>query len=181
MQKGFMYLVVVMDWFSRRTLAWRLSNTLTTGFCIEALHAAFAAFGAPEIFNTDQGSQFTSAEFQKSLTDKNVRISMDGRRRALDNVFIERFWRSVKYEDIYLNCYVDGHGLYKGLKLYFDYYDHRRSHQGLYGYTPAEVYNTPAGYLLRKNRALLPMEIAAVGSADCGTTRAPLLTASRLP
>jgi len=141
MEKGFMYLVAVMDWFSRRTLAWRLSNTLTTDFCIDALDASFAAFGAPEIFNTDQGSQFTSADFQKRLAGQNVRISMDGRRRALDNVFIERLWRSVKYEDVYLHCYAGGHALFTGLTRYFEYYNHRRSHQGLNGHTPVEVYN----------------------------------------
>lgn len=141
MQKGFMYLVAVMDWFSRRALAWQISNTLATDFCLEALDAAFAGFGAPEIFNTDQGSQFTSADFQKRLTDHGVRSSMDGRRRALDNVFIERLWRSVKYEDVYLRCYPDGRALHAGLGIYFDYYDNRRSHQGLAGRTPAEVYN----------------------------------------
>jgi len=143
MQKGFMYLVAVMDWFSRRTLAWQLSNTLATDFCLEVLDAAFAAFGTPEIFNTDQGSQFTSTDFQERLTGRRVRISMDGRRRALDNVFIERLWRSVKYEDVYLRCYAEGHALHAGLGRYFDYYNHRRCHQGLGGQTPAEVYNAP--------------------------------------
>jgi putative transposase len=141
LEKGYMYLVAVMDWFSRRALAWRLSNTLTTDFCIEALDASLAAFGAPEIFNTDQGSQFTSAAFQDRLTSQNIRISMDGRRRALDNVMIERLWRSVKYEDVYLKCYTGGQALFKGLARYFDYYNHRRSHQGLAGQTPVEAYN----------------------------------------
>ena len=144
MQKGFMYLVAVMDWFSRRILSWRISNSLAADFCLEAIDAAFAVFGTPEIFNTDQGSQFTCDDFQKRLTSHGVRISMDGRRRALDNVFIERLWRSVKYEDVYLHCYGDGHGLFAGLKRYFDYYDNRRFHQGLDGRTPVEVYNAVA-------------------------------------
>ena len=141
MQKGFMYLVAVMDWFSRFLLGWQISNTLATDFCLDALDTSFARYGAPEIFNTDQGSQFTSADFQERLAGRRVRISMDGRRRALDNVFIERLWRSVKYEDVYLRCYAEGHALFAGLGTYFDYYNHRRSHQGLGGHTPAEVYH----------------------------------------
>lgn len=141
MQKGFMYLVAIMDWFSRRVLAWQISNTLDAGFCLDALDGAFAAFGSSDIFNTDQGSQFTSADFQQRLLERGVRISMDGRRRAIDNVMIERLWRSVKYEDVYLHCYADGQALYRGLDRYFDYYNNRRSHQGLGGLTPVEVYH----------------------------------------
>jgi len=144
MRKGFMYLVAVMDWYSRRILAWELSNTLATGFCTDALDVAFSRFGTPEIFNTDQGSQFTSSEFQDRLVDHSVRSSMDGRRRALDNVFIERLWRSVKYEDVYLRCYENGAELCSGLKTYFGYYNHRRSHQNLGGFTPNEVYHETA-------------------------------------
>lgn len=138
---GFMYLVAVMDWYSRRVLSWGLSNTLEAGFCVDALDSALKMFGAPEIFNTDQGSQFTGSLFQDKLTEHGIRPSMDGRRRALDNVFIERLWRSVKHEDIYLNCYENGHKLYMGLKTYFTYYNECRSHQGLGGLTPLEVYN----------------------------------------
>jgi putative transposase len=141
MRAGFMYLVAVMDWYSRRVLAWELSNTLEAGFCTDALDAAFAAFGTPEIFNTDQGSQFTGASFQGRLAGRGVRPSMDGRRRALDNVFIERLWRSVKYEDVYLRCYENGGTLWPGLKTYFGYYNHRRPHQGLGGRTPNEAYD----------------------------------------
>ena len=141
MAKGFMYLVAILDWFSRFLLAWQLANTLAADFCLDALDVARARFDAPEIFNTDQGSQFTSAAFQERLRDDHVRISMDGRRRALDNVIIERFWRSVKYEDVYLRGYDQGHALYDGLGRYFDYYNHRRSHQALDGRTPAEVYH----------------------------------------
>ncbi len=138
---GFMYLVVVMDWYSRRVLTWGLSNTLEASFCVDALGGALEAFGTPDIFNTDQGSQYTGATFQGRLSECGVRASMDGRRRALDNVFVERLWRSVKYEDIYLNCYEGGTDLYSGLKTYFGYYNERRSHQGLGGRTPLEVYN----------------------------------------
>jgi putative transposase len=141
MQTGFMYLTAVMDWYSRRVLAWELSNTLDARFCTDALDAAFARFGKPDIFNTDQGSQFTGAAFQNRLAALGVRPSMDGRRRALDNVFIERLWRSVKYEDIYIRCYENGGTLWPGLKTYFGYYNHRRSHQSLGGQTPDEVYH----------------------------------------
>ena len=140
MYKGFMYLVAVIDWCSRRVLSWELSNTLSTQFCVDALDMAFNKFGVPEIFNTDQGSQFTSAMFQERLTANGVRPSMDGRRRALDNVFIERLWRSVKYEDIYINCYGNGIELFNGLKVYFDYYNYDRPHQGMDGKIPDEVY-----------------------------------------
>ncbi len=140
MEKGFMYLVAVMDWYSRYVLTWELSNTLSAQFCVAALEEAFVRFGVPEIFNTDQGSQFTCSLFQDKLADQGVKPSMDGRGRALDNVFIERLWRSVKYEDIYLNCYENGTDLFEGLNGYFDYYNNRRSHQGLKGRTPVEVY-----------------------------------------
>jgi len=141
MRAGFMYLVAVMDWYSRFVLAWELSNTLEADFCTDALDTAFAAFGTPDIFNTDQGAQFTSASFQGRLAGRGVRPSMDGRRRALDNVFIERLWRSVKYEDVYLRCYESGATLWPGLKTYFGYYNQRRPHQGLGGRTPNEVYD----------------------------------------
>src|SRR5512144_3428266 len=108
MARGFVYLAAVVDWFSRRVLAWRLSITLEVEFCLEAVEDALARFGRPEIFNTDQGSQFTSAAFTGRLADADIRISMDGRGRWLDNVFIERLWRSLKYEDVYLKGYVDG-------------------------------------------------------------------------
>ena len=137
---GFMYLVAVMDWHSRFVLSWRLSNTLDTEFCLAALDDALTTYGRPEIFNTDQGAQFTSHDFTSRLTENQIAISMDGRGRALDNVFIERLWRSVKYEDIYLKDYESGADLYYGLERYFDFYDHHRIHQALDYRTPHEVF-----------------------------------------
>lgn len=137
---GFAYLVAVMDWYSRRVLSWRLSNTLETGFCVEALEEAIELFGTPEIFNSDQGSQFTSDSFTSRLIAKEVRISMDGRGRAYDNIFIERLWRSVKYEDIYLHQYQNIPECKTGLDKYFKDYDTDRRHQSLAYKTPQEVY-----------------------------------------
>ena len=139
MQRGFMYLVAVMDWFSRYVIAWDVSNSMESGFCVAALKRALKQ-ARPGIFNTDQGSQFTSEEFTGTLSKANVRISMDGRGRALDNVFIERLWRSVKYEDIYLRDYPDGHALHAGLTRYFRFYNHERPHSGLANQTPASCY-----------------------------------------
>ena len=139
MARGFMYLVAVMDWHSRYVLSWRVSNTLDSSFCVEALEAAFSR-GRPEIFNTDQGSQFTSQAFTEVLKDQQVAISMDGRGRALDNVFIERLWRSVKYEEVYLKDYATIADLMESLEAYFDFYDYRRKHQGLSYQTPWEVF-----------------------------------------
>jgi putative transposase len=138
-QGGFFYLVAVMDWFSRYVIAWELSNSIETGFCVQALKLALAG-GTPEIFNTDQGSQFTSDAFTKTLLDARVQISMDGRGRALDNVFIERLWRSVKYEDVYLRDYTDGRALHAGLSRYLHFYNHERRHSSLGKQTPASVY-----------------------------------------
>lgn len=142
MPNGFMYLAAVMDWASRFVLSWELSNTLAAVFCQDALDAAFATFDPPEVFNSDQGAQYTCEAFQQRLAARNVLISMDGRGRALDNVFVERLWRSVKYEDVYLNCYDNARDLRAGLRRYFRYYCHERPHQGLGGRTPAEVYGT---------------------------------------
>jgi putative transposase len=149
LRQGFMYLVAVMDWYSRYVLAWELSNSLDSSFCVEAVRAALAG-RRPEIFNTDQGTQFTAQAFVEVLTSAGVRISMDGRGRALDNVFIERLWRSVKYEDIYLRDYETVPDLYRGLIRYFRYYNAERPHQALGYRTPAEVYrgspdNGPSG------------------------------------
>lgn len=140
MWRGFMYLVCVLDWYSRYVVSWRLSNTLDVSFCTDALEEALAQ-GRPEIFNTDQGSQFTSPQFTSRLADASVRISMDGRGRALDNVFVERLWRSVKYEDLYLKEYTDGHTLHEGLSAYFAFYNHERFHQSLNYLTPAQVHH----------------------------------------
>ena len=141
MPHGYLYLVAVMDWYSRFVLSWRLSNSMDVSFCIEALDAAFE-FGQPEIFNSDQGSQFTSSSFTERLLSRGIQISMDGKGRALDNVFIERLWRSVKYEDVYLKAYLTGADCYKGLSEYFTFYCHHRPHQSLDNRTPWDVFNT---------------------------------------
>jgi putative transposase len=136
---GFMYLVAVMDWYSRYVLSWQLSNSLEGSFCVEALDAALAC-GRPEIFNTDQGAQFTSQAFTSRLEAHGVAVSMDGRGRALDNVFVERLWRSVKYEDIYLRDYATPPELRRGLDRYFAFYGRERLHQALDYLTPWEAY-----------------------------------------
>jgi putative transposase len=140
MAKGFCYLVAVMDWASRRVLAWRLSNTLDPSFCTEALEEALNNFGLPEIFNTDQGSQFTSEAFTGVLNARGVRISMDGKRRWMDNVFIERLWKSVKYEEVYLKAYSSIAEARRELGVYFEFYNRTRPHQGLDNRTPDVVY-----------------------------------------
>jgi len=140
MAKGFSYLVAVMDWASRKVLSWRVSNTITSDFCVEALQEALLKFGRPEIFNTDQGSQFTSKDFTDVLKDNQIAISMDGKGRWMDNVFVERLWRSVKYENIYLRAYDSIPELRSGLKEYFSFYNSQRTHQSLANHTPDEVY-----------------------------------------
>jgi putative transposase len=140
MARGFGYLVAIIDWFSRRVLAWRLSNSLDTGFCIEALHEALAKFGRPEIFNTDQGAQFTSDDFTRILLDGEIKVSMDGKGRCIDNIFVERLWRSLKYEEIYLNAYDDLAQARKAIDKYMDFFNHRRQHQSLGYQTPDAVY-----------------------------------------
>jgi len=141
MKTGFMYLVAIIDWYSRYILTWRLSNTLDGDFCLAALQRALAS-GQPEIFNTDQGSQFTAQAFTQPLLAAHIRISMDGRGRALDNIFIERFWRTIKYEDIYLKDYDTVRTLEMGLTEYFQFYNHERLHQSLGYRPPAEIYNS---------------------------------------
>jgi putative transposase len=140
MAHGFLYLVAILDVASRKVLAFRLSNTLTADFCVEALQDALTKFDAPQIFNTDQGSQFTSEEWIKVLDEAGVAISMDGKGRWIDNVFIERLWRSVKYEEVYLHGYANGTEARAGLTSYFSFYNARRSHQALEYRTPDEVY-----------------------------------------
>ena len=139
MLRGFMYLVAVIDWYSRYVLAWQLSNTLDGRFCLEALERALAQ-GEPDIFNTDQGAQFTALAFTSRLEAAGIRISMDGRGRALDNVFVERLWRTVKYEHVYLHEYARVPELEKGLHEYFSFYNHELLHQGLSYQTPVEVH-----------------------------------------
>ena len=140
MAKGFMYLVAIMDWHSRRVLSWRVSNTLDADFCVEALEEALARHGRPEIFNTDQGAQFTSEAFTRVLKRHEVAISMDGKGRWVDNVFVERLWRSVKYEDVYLRAYETPAQLRAGLARYFEFYNARRRHSALDRRTPDAVY-----------------------------------------
>lgn len=149
MERGFMYLVAIMDWYSRTVLSWRLSNTLEAEFCVSALEEALRR-GKPEIFNTDQGSQFTSREFTGVLQENQIAISMDGRGRALDNVFIERLWWSVKYEEIYLKAYGTVADLNEGLERYFEFYDHRRKHQALANRTPYEVFQASLASTARR-------------------------------
>jgi putative transposase len=139
MPRGYMYLTAVLDWFSRYVLSWEVSNTLDVGFCLSALDEALAQ-DAPEIFNNDQGAQFTSLAFTGRLESAEVRVSMDGRGRALDSAFVERLWRTVKYEDLYLKDYEDGHALRDGLHAYFTFYNHERPHQSLDYFAPAQVH-----------------------------------------
>jgi putative transposase len=143
--RGFVYLVAVMDWYSRKVLSWQLSNTLDGGFCVECLEKALQTFGTPEIFNTDQGCQFTADAFTGVLRAHGIRISMDGRGRALDNIFVERLWRSVKHEDVYLKGYATVPEVQMGLKEYFVFYNTVRTHQSLDYSTPDVVYRTASG------------------------------------
>ena len=140
MARGFCYLVAIMDWFSRKVLAWKLSNTLDSSFCVEALEEAIDNYGCPEIFNTDQGSQFTAEVFTDTLQSNNIAISMDGKGRWMDNVFIERLWKSVKYEDVYLKSYGSMTEARRGLFQYFKFYNEKRWHQNFDRKTPNVVY-----------------------------------------
>jgi len=140
MAKGYMYLVAIMDWATRKVLSWRLSNTLDSGFCVEALNEALSKYGSPEIFNTDQGSQFTSEAFTSILKDRNIRISTDGKGRCLDNIFIERLWRTLKYERLYLMTFDSGIELFQELSSWFLWYNRVRPHKAHNKRTPDEVY-----------------------------------------
>jgi len=140
MEQGFMYLVAIMDWHSRKVLSWRVSNTMDSDFCVSALKEAIQNYGRPEIFNTDQGSQFTSESFTKVLKDNDIKISMDGRGRFQDNIFIERLWWTLKYHYFYLRTFENGSKLRNGLKSWFQYYNRERFHQSLENWTPNEIY-----------------------------------------
>jgi putative transposase len=140
MAKGFVYLVAVMDWYSRKVLSWRMSNTLDADFCVAALKEALWKYGTPEIFNTDQGCQFTSEDFTQALEDADIRISMDGKGRWMDNVFIERLWRSLKYEEVYLTAYNTIPQAREGIRHWMEFYNQRRKHQALDRKTPNTVY-----------------------------------------
>ena len=145
MRRGFLYLVAIMDWASRRVLAWRLSNTMDADFCIEALEEAMARHGRPEIFNTDQGGQFTTPRFTDILTNAGVKVSMDGKGRWMDNVFIERLWRSLKYECVYLLAFDTGSEARAGIGKWVTYYNVERPHSGLGGRTPLEAHGGNEG------------------------------------
>lgn len=143
--KGFAYLVAVIDWYSRKVLSWRLSNSMDVAFCLDCLEDALRTHGKPEIFNSDQGSQFTSMAFTDILKREGIRISMDGRGRALDNIFVERLWRTVKYEDVYLKGYAEMDELILGLTEYFSFYNRERPHQSLAYRTPEKVHMSAKG------------------------------------
>lgn len=160
--RGFLYVVAIMDWASRAVLSWRLSNTMDSTFCVEALEEALARFGRPEIFNTDQGSQFTGAAFTGVLLRAGVRISMDGRGRWLDNVFIERLWRSLKYEDVYLKGYSDGREARAGIGTWIAFYNERRPHQALADRPPMAVWRAAA----RRDGAAVDMTLVLRTSLD---------------
>jgi putative transposase len=166
MTKGFVYLTAIIDWYSRYVLSWRLSNTLDSHFCVEALKEALEQ-GCPEIFNTDQGVQYTSSEFVSVLLDANVQISMDGKGRALDNVFVERLWRTVKHEHIYLHEYATVKELSAGLRKFFEFYNNERLHQSLGYLTPQEVHQKKLG-----SRHLSDNSVTyhAIERMSCGTS-----------
>jgi putative transposase len=155
-RRGFLYLVAVMDWASRRVLAWRLSNTMDAAFCVEALTAALDTYGKPEIFNTDQGSQFTSFDFTGALKEAGIRISMDGRGRCMDNIFIERLWRSLKYEAVHLHELTDGFHAERVIAAWIDFYNAERPHSALGGRTPAEAYGARRPVDMMDKAAALP-------------------------
>ena len=141
MKKGFLYLVAIIDWYSRKVLSWRLSNSMDVSFCLEALEEAIMRYGKPNIFNTDQGSQFTSFEFTNTLKEAGIRISMDGKGCWVDNVLIERLWRSLKYECIYLHVFETGSEVRRGINKWMQHYNDDRPHSSLDGATPNEVYS----------------------------------------
>jgi len=163
---GFVYLVAVMDWRSRHVLSWEVSTTMDDSFCVSALERALRLYGKPEIFNTDQGAQFTGTAFTDTLKNAGIRISMDGKGRALDNMFIERLWRSVKYEEVYLNEYDSVDALRRSLKRYFHFYNLERPHQSFDGATPAEVYY---GRPTRESCALVDESCGPVRAETCGS------------
>lgn len=170
MARGFLYLVAIMDWASRAVLSWRLSNTLDADFCVRALDEALARFGRPEIFNTDQGSQFTSSAFTGRLSAAGIRISMDGRGRWLDNVFIERLWRSLKYEEVYLKGYADAREARAGIACWFSFYNRTRPHQALADRTPMAVWRAAMTGHLPENAVDMTLPPPAGSLDDAGAS-----------
>jgi putative transposase len=171
LERGFVYLVAVIDWYSRKVLSWRLSNSMDPSFAVNCLEDALRRYGRPEIFNSDQGSQFTSKAFTDVLKREDVTISMDGRGRAFDNIFVERLWRSVKYEDIYLKGYARVAELMTGLRDYFSFYNDERPHQALAYLTPDQVYSSGQGggaRILDKFNKKTDELVNIEGSAQCG-------------
>ncbi len=165
MRRGFLYLVAIMDWASRAVLAWRLSNSMGVSFCLDALDEALARFGKPEIFNTDQGSQFTSVAFTGRLETAGIRVSMDGRGRWLDNVFIERLWRSLKYEEVHLKAYVDGREARAGISAWMTFYNTRRPHQALGNRTPMAVWRVSVSSALPANAVDMTLRLDDAGAS----------------
>lgn len=164
---GFVYLVAVMDWYSRKVLSWEVSASMDESFCVSALERALRLYPKPEIFNSDQGSQFTGKAFTDVLKAHDIRISMDGKGRCMDNIFIERLWRSVKYEEIYLNDYANTEALRKALRVYFHFYNTERPHQSFKGATPLEIYQKSIGDKKEEiKRTQLPGACALVGDSD---------------
>ena len=174
MARGFLYLVAIIDWYSRYVLSWHLSNTLDAGFCVEALEEALTK-GVPEIFNTDQGAQFTSEAFTSLLEQHGVRISMDGKGRYSDNVFIERLWRTVKYEEVYLKAYEDGRDARASIGDYFRFYNAERPHQSLGYRTPAEAFNSTPVDITREGM-VVSLPITAPRTAGPTLNATPLLS-----
>jgi putative transposase len=177
MAKGFLYLVVIMDWSSRLVLAWRLSNTLGADFCVTALEEALARYGRPEIFNTDQGSQFTSDDFTGTLNDHGITISMDGKGRCMDNIFVERLWRSLKYEEVYLNAYATVAAARTGIGAWLDFYNEERQHQSLGYHTPRQIYQEG---LWICGRSALPTGCASPASR-AGSESGEMLAFAHIP
>ena len=179
MERGFVYLVAVMDWHSRYVLSWRLSNTLEAGFCAEALTEALDR-GMPEVFNTDQGSQFTSQEFTQVLQDRGVKISMDGKGRYVDNIFVERLWRTVKYEEVYLKAYASAGEVRRELGAYFRFYNDQRPHQALGYRTPGEVFSEATAFREEESKkgrsAPEPVLVSSAEVAGLSLNSAPILS-----
>ena len=179
MERGFLYLVAVMDWHSRYVLSWRLSNTLEAGFCAEALVEALVR-GGPEVFNTDQGSQFTSREFTQVLQDRGVKISMDGKERYADNIFVERLWRTVKYEEVYLKAYASAGEARRELGAYFRFYNDQRPHQALGYRTPAEMFHGEQAVRVEESNerrcSLGPVSVLPAGALGLSLNSASILS-----